>query len=74
MDILKVFIDDFADGRVVCDEIGKAQAPDAPVAAHLTDDKLPTGLSLEDCLVDLFEGIDLFIIYLFQCRLGLNGL
>ena len=65
--------DDLADGRVVRNEVGKAQAPGAPVAAHLTDDEFSVSLGLEDGLVDLFEGIDIFVIYLFQRRLGLNG-
>ena len=46
MDIFEVVADDLADGRVVRDEIGKAQTPGTPVATHLTDDELTIGLGL----------------------------
>ena len=74
MDIFEVVVDDLADGCVVRDEIGKAQTPGTPVATHLTDDELTVGLGLglEDGLIDLLEGVDRFVIHLFQRRLGLN--
>ena len=72
MDILEVLVDDTADGGVVRDEISKAQAPGTPVAAYLTDDELAVGLGLEDGLVNLLKGVDIFVIYLLQRRLRLN--
>ena len=40
-------------GAVGGDELGKAQAPRTPVAAHLADDELALGLSLGHSLVNL---------------------
>lgn len=73
MNIDKVIVNHLADGGIVGDEVCKAQAPGTPVAAYLTDDELAIGLGLEDGLVDLLKGIDIFVINLFQRRLGLNG-
>ena len=73
MDVLEVVGDELADSFIFGDEISKAQAPGTPVAAHLTDDELAVGLGLEDGLIDLLKGVDLFVIYLLQRRLGLNG-
>ena len=66
MDILEVLADDLADGAVIRDEVGKAQAPGTPVATHLTDDELAFRLSFRYCLAYLLEGINCLIIYLFQ--------
>ena len=60
MDILEVLADDLADGGVIRDEVGKAQAPGTPVAAHLTDDELAFRLGFRYCLVYLFDGINAF--------------
>lgn len=46
MDIDIVAVDELADGAVTFNEVGKAQAPDAPVAPQLTDDMLVFGRSL----------------------------
>jgi hypothetical protein len=72
MDILKVLVDNLADGRVVRDEVGKTQAPDTPVASHLTDDELTVGLGFGKSLVNLFEGIDFFIVHLLQGCLSIR--
>ena len=71
VDIDKVLFDDAVDGAVGCDEIGKTQAPGAPVAAHLADDKLAFLLSLQDSLVNLLQRINLLVIHFLECFLFL---
>jgi hypothetical protein len=73
MDILEVLADDLADSGIICDEVGKAQAPGAPVATHLTNDELALCLRLDDSLIDLFQWVYVLVIYLFESRLGING-
>ena len=73
MDILKILVDNLADGGVAGDEIGKAQAPWAPVATYLTNDELTFGLGFDKRLVYLFKGVDVLVIYLLQHSLGING-
>ena len=72
MDILEVVVDDLADGCVIRDEICKAQTPGTPVAAHLTDDELTTVIGLEEGLVNLFDGVNVFVVYLLQRCLGMS--
>ena len=72
VDILEVVADQLADSRVVGDEIGKAQAPGTPIATHLTHHELAVGLGLRECLVNLLQRVDVFVIYLFQRRLGIH--
>ena len=77
MDIFKVLVDDLADGGVIRDEVGKAQAPMAPVSTDLTDDELAFRLGFRYCLVYLLNGINGLIIYFFQplgiCRYYKKG-
>lgn len=55
--------------RVAGGEVGKEQAPWAPVAADLADNKLAFGFGLRYSVVNLCVGIDIFVVNLFQGRL-----
>ena len=70
MDILKILIDKLADVSILAHEVSETQAPRAPVASDLTDDELTFTFGLSNGLVNLLNGIDILIIYLFQCSLG----
>ena len=72
MDILKVRVNNLADSGIVRDEVCKAQTPGTPVTTHLTDDKLTLLLSLRHSLIYLLNGVDIFVIHLFQACLGMN--
>ena len=41
VNILKVLLNEGADGSILGNKVGKAQTPRAPVASHLTDNELP---------------------------------
>ena len=69
MDVHEVLVDQLADLRIFRDEIGEAQAPRAPVAAHLADDELAFGLSLFQGLVDLDVLVDGFVIHFLESLL-----
>jgi hypothetical protein len=73
MDILKVLGDNLTDGRVIRNEVGKPQAPGAPVSTYLTDDELPFSLSLDKSLVYLLDRVDVLVIDLFQRSLSFDG-
>ena len=70
VDIDKVVADERADVVVLCDEVGKAQAPRAPVAAHLTDHELPFALGLFQRVVNLLILVDGLIVDFGEGRLG----
>ena len=72
MDIDEILLDNGIDGTVIGDEVGKTQAPGAPVAAHLADDELALGPCLNQCLVNLLEGVNLLVIDLFGSSLLLS--
>lgn len=71
MDILKVVLNDFADGAIVHDKSSKPQAPRAPIATNLADDELSLRLRLDERLIYLFQWVDVLIIYFFQACLGI---
>ena len=66
VDINEVFCYETTDGGIIGDEIGKFQAPWAPVASHLADDELALALGLFHSLFDLLNGIDVLIIHFLQ--------
>ena len=71
MDILEVLVNHLTDGCVIRDEVGKLQAPGAPVTAYLTYHELPFGLRLRNSLINLLYRVDFLIIHLLQTLCGL---
>ena len=69
MDIDIVLVDDLADGGIVGDKVGEPETPGTPVATDLANDVFTLGFRLGQGLIDLFDGVDVFVIHLFQCRL-----
>ena len=72
MDILKVLVNDLADGSIIRDEDSKTQTPNTPVAAHLTNNELTFRLGLDNSLVNLLQWVDALVIHLLQSCLGIN--
>ena len=58
--------------RILLYEIGKAQAPWAPVATHLTNHELALSLRLLQSLVYLSHRVDSLIIHSLQCSLSMR--
>ena len=69
---LKVVFHQFRDLRIFGDKIGEAEAPGAPVAAHLADDELVLCLGFRYGLIYLNDGVDVLIIHLFQRGLSVG--
>ena len=72
MDIYKVIVNQMADCAVVGDEISETQAPRAPVATHLADNELVLCLGFCHGLINLCDGVDVLIVHLLQCGLGVG--
>ena len=70
VDILEVLVDDLTNRGVVGDEVGKLQAPRAPVATDLTDDELVGRLGFRHSLVYLLQWVNSLVVDLLQPRLG----
>lgn len=66
MNVDKVVIDNFHDIAVLADEVGKSEAPGAPVAAHLTDNELVFLGSFGYGSVNLCHGIDGLVVDFLQ--------
>ena len=62
MDILVVLVYCSLDVSVLCDEVGKPQAPDAPVASQLYDDVLLCLGGLGYGLVNLCDRVDFLVV------------
>ena len=68
--IHEVAVDDLGNILVVSDEVGKAQAPWAPVATHLTNHKPALVAGLRQCFVDLCHWVDALVIYFLELGIG----
>ena len=65
--VLKVLVNESAYRAVAFNEFCKAQAPRAPVAAHLAADVLPIALGFADSCVDLLYRVNALVVNLL-CR------
>ena len=70
MDVLEILFDDSADCRVAGYEVGKPQAPGAPVPAHLTDDELALRPGSDKGMVYLYDRVYRLIVDSLQATLG----
>ena len=70
VDVFVVPFYDIPYGAVVLDELGKAEAPHAPVATQLADDMLSLRLGTHQGTVDLLHGVDTLIV---EALLGMKS-
>lgn len=70
VDVFVVPFHDIPYGAVVLDELGKAEAPHAPVATQLADDMLSLRLGTHQGTVDLLHGVDTLIV---EALLGMKS-
>ena len=70
VDVDEVLLNQIGNLLIVGDEIGEAQAPGAPVATHLADDKAAALAGLVKGAVDLFHGVDVLVVELYLIAVG----
>ena len=62
MDKDEVVVNHLADGTVFGHKIGEEQAPRAPIASQLADHELVGAFGLGYRIVNLFKGVDFFVV------------